>query len=126
MEKRNVILTDFGKYLKQLRLAKGITVDQLSMHVGLRPNTIVKIENSRRGAPSEDRLAIWLTALGETKRLAEATRLLKSLKRSRRITYFKNHPMNEHIDRIIDAYEKNELSILDKDALTMVALKSYG
>lgn len=125
-EKRKVILTDFGRYLKQLRLGRNITVEKLSREVGLRPNTITKIEQSSRSPPSEDRLVIWLTALGESKRIPEALRLLKSLKRSRRVTYYPNHPMNEHIDRILDAYEKNQLSLIDQDAISMVALHTYG
>lgn len=123
--RRQIVITDFGAYLKRLRIDKNITLTKLSKEIGYAPEVISKIEKSTRLPPPEHRLALWLSALGESKRLPEALRLLRSVKRSHRVFYFANDPINEHIDRILTAYANHRLNTMDKDLLSMVALGEY-
>lgn len=97
----------------------------LSKLVGCSEMMVSKIETSQRNPPSEARLSIWLASLGASSKLPEALRLLRSVKRSRRIVYFINDPINEHLDRILDAYENHRLKPMDKDLLSMIGLQEY-
>lgn len=119
------MITDFGAYLRQLRIDKNLTIEMIAADVGYSPLTITKIEKSLMAPPKERRLRIWLAAIGESAKLPEALRLMRSVKRSRRIQYHINVAVNEHLDRILDAYENNALSVLDCEILSMVALKEY-
>jgi transcriptional regulator with XRE-family HTH domain len=123
--RRRVMITDFGAYLRQLRIDKGLTIEMIAPDVGYTPDTIMRMEKSKLAPPKEHRLRIWLAAIGESAKLPEALRLLRSVKRSRRVLYHINNPVNEHLDRILDAYENNALTVLDIDILSMVSLKEY-
>jgi len=120
------MITDFGAYLKQLRIERNMTQVALAELVNYTPMTIKMIEASKVPPPTEHRLRIWLNALDMQKRLPEALRLLRSVKRSRRIIYHINDKLNEHIDRILDSYENHTLTPLDKDLLSMIALREYS
>lgn len=98
---------------------------EIAKIVGFSEMMVSRIENSIRNPPSEARLRIWLAALGESNRLPEALRLIRSVKRSRRVVYFINDPINEHLDRILDAYENHRLKPMDKDLLSMIGLQEY-
>lgn len=123
--RRKVMITDFGAYLKQLRIDKGLEIKDVAPDIGFTENTVYRIEASKRHPPSEDRLKIWLTVIGQSAKIPEALRLLRSVKRSRRVEYHINDPVNEHIDRILEAYENRRLTVLDHDLLSMIALAEY-
>jgi len=124
--RRRVMITDFGAYLKQLRVDKGLTVEMIAPDVGYTIDTISRIEKSHVPPPKEHRLRIWLAAIGQSAKLPEALRLMRSVKRGRRIEYKINNAVNEHLDRILDAYENNALGVLDCDMLSMIALREYS
>ena len=124
--RRRVMITDFGAYLKQLRVDKGLTIEMIAPDVGYTRDTIMRIEKSHLAPPKEHRLRIWLAAIGQSAKLPEALRLMRSVKRSRRIEYKINNAINEHLDRILDAYENNALGVLDCDMLSMIALREYS
>jgi hypothetical protein len=63
--------------------------------------------------------------LGETKRTPEALSLLRSLKTNRTVRYQPRNKANEHIDRIIDAYDNGTLDVADTKLLQMVAPHAY-
>lgn len=124
--RRHVMITDFGAYLKQLRLERNMTQVALAELVNYTPMTIKMIESSKSPPPTERRLRIWLNALGMSKKLPEALRLLRSVKRSRRVLYHINDKINEHLDRILDAYDNHTLTPMDKDLISMIALQEYS
>lgn len=117
--------TDIGGYLRSLRFHKRIKIQQIADALNLKPNTIRNIERGDNPPPSEDRLRIWLNTLGESSRYHEAVALLRSIKTRRTIAYLSRNPANEHIDRLLDAYEQNRLTTADLAMLEMIAPNMY-
>lgn len=123
---KSAIFNDFGTYLKSLRVEKNITIAKLADGLGLSPATVKNIEEGTNPAPGEDRLQLWLRVLGQSSRYHQARRLLRNVKTFRRINYQPRHPANEHIDRLIDAYDLGRLSKADLNLLRMVAPRKYN
>ena len=123
--KRTPIATDFGTYLKALRVHKGITRKKLGAGIGLSYSSIRNIEDGWNLPPTPERLRLWLSLIGESKRYGEATRLLRSIKNIRTFHYYPRNPANEHIDRLLDAYEKGKLTLPDLRLLQMIAPREY-
>ncbi|SDC05736.1 helix-turn-helix domain-containing protein [Shouchella lonarensis] len=55
---------DFGQYLKKLRKAAGLTVNELAEKVSVSQPYISNIENGKRGAPSLKKLKKFAEPLG--------------------------------------------------------------
>jgi transcriptional regulator with XRE-family HTH domain len=124
-EKRTPMLTDFGEYLRSVRMLKGITRPQLAESLGLSKNTIRNIEEGINSPPNPQRLKVWLSALGEAHRYNEAMKILRQLKLRRVIHFLPRDPANEHIDRLIDSYENGRLSLADLRLLQMISPQEY-
>jgi hypothetical protein len=71
-------------------------------------------------------LKLWLKIMGCSDKIPEALRFLASVRTSRNLKYFPRNPANEHIDRLIDAYESDRLSPADLCLLRMIAPGEYG
>lgn len=117
--------TDIGSYLRTIRRAKGITLEKVADDLGLSPSTLTSVERNRRKPPTAERLRLWMLALGESKRYSEALTLLRRFKSKREIQYEKRHPANEHIDRLIDAYENYTITDADIELLKMLCPSEY-
>lgn len=124
-ERRYVMITDFGQYLRSLRFDAGVGLKDLSAALHLSPSSIINVELGYNPAPRPERLSLWLRALGRPDKYPEALLLLQRIKKTRAIRYQVRHPANEHIDRIIDAYEGNRLDPLDIELLRCIALREY-
>lgn len=125
LKAREPIITDFGMYLKGLRHLAGISGGDLAKALSMSPSTIYNIERGFNYPPSPAQLQIWLRVLGFSHKLGEATRLLHKVKKRRTINYVIRHEATEHIDRILDAYDNNTLSIMDIDILKTIAIQEY-
>ena len=44
-------MSDFGEYLKSLRVKKGLTINQLSLYSGISSSQLSRIETGKRGIP---------------------------------------------------------------------------
>lgn len=126
LEKRRILITDFGSYLRRLRMEKGVLTKDLAAKIGYSEGYVHVIEYGNKHLPSERRLALWLEALGLSPRLPEALRLLRSVKHKRTIQYRRGDEINEHLDRLLDAYDNDTLKDIDKQLLTMIALREYS
>lgn len=123
--KRKPITSDFGQYLRSLRHQNGIKVERLAESLSLSPCTVLNIENGTNPPPNVQRLELWLTILGERNRLNEAKMFLSSVRVKRSVRYTPRDEANEHIDRILDAYEAGRLSPTDMSLLQMIAPSEY-
>ena len=119
--KRTPIASDFGAYLNTIRTEKNITRKYLADQLNLAVNTVRNVEDGYNEAPTGERLKLWLGILGEGKRYKEAVALRASIKVRRRFDYKKRHLANEHIDRLLDAYENDKLTDVDLNLLRMIA-----
>lgn len=128
MTRRKPMASDFGTYLKFLRLSKNPPISRKTLAEGLSlsPSTVRLIEDGYNPPPNLQRLKLWLTLIGESKRFTEASAFLAAIKTYRKINYKPRHPANEHIDRLIDAYENGNLDEADLTLLQMVAPKAYS
>jgi transcriptional regulator with XRE-family HTH domain len=123
--RENPIGSDFGTYLRILRYNKGITVEFVAEGLGLSVRTIKNIETGQQGNPNPERLKLWLKLLGESERYNEAMKFLGSVKNIRQFRYQPRNRANEHIDRLLDAYESARLTEADLYLLRMVAIGQY-
>lgn len=123
--KREPLITDFGAYLRKLRLTASMTAADVAKVLSLSPSTIMNIEKGYNYPPNPARLSQWLQAVGFPQKLGEALRLLRRIKKKRLVTYFIRHPSTEDIDRILDAYENHTLDEMDMDLLKAIAIKEY-
>lgn len=124
-EKRTPIASDFGMYLRTLRTEKNMSVAQVAEQLSLSPNTVRNVEDGYNAPPSGARLKLWLSVVGASNRLKEATALRAAVRTSRHLQYKKRDPANEHIDRLLDSYDKGTLSDLDLNLLRMIAPYEY-
>jgi len=122
---RQPMSTDIGMYLRQLRRQKGYSISEVAEDLGLSYSSIQSIERNSHPVPSPERLRIWLRAIGANDCYAEAITVLRQHKGSRTIEYEIRNPANEHIDRIIDAYENNTLTRTDLALIRLVAPDEY-
>ena len=113
-------------YLRTLRLRKNISIKTVAEHLQLSHSTIHEIEDGKRPPPKPGpRLKLWLGVLGESGRYKQLCGLLNCVKKSRTIRYRKRDLANEHIDRLIDLYESDDLSPLDLELLRMIGPQAY-
>lgn len=124
--KRVPMGSDFGSYLKSLRVHNQIPIQQLATVLSLAVKTVENIELGYNPPPNQTRLKLWLKAIGESDRYQEACQFLRSLKATRQVRYIARHPANEHIDRLLDAYENGRLSASDLRLLQMIAPWEYS
>lgn len=117
---------DFGNYLRSIRIARDIRVSELAELLSLNPQTVSNTESGYNSPPNPERLRLWLDALGESKRYKEALNLLRQFKFQRTIRYHPRDPANEHIDRLIDAYESGRLTPADIRLLQLVSPQEYS
>lgn len=54
---------DFGKYLKEVRMKKGFTINQLALYSGISAAQLSRIENGKRGVPKAENIAKIANAL---------------------------------------------------------------
>jgi len=111
--------------MKSLRVGNGITLRKVADALNLSIRTIGNVEMGYNAPPKADRLKLWLSAIGEPKRYNEALRFLKAVKVKRTIGYRVGDKSNEHIDRILDAYEQGRLSETDQALIKMIAPQIY-
>lgn len=123
---REPIVTNIGKYLKALRNHNRITRKIVATRMGLSVQTIANVEDGYNPPPDEKRLRLWMRTLGESKRTPEALKLLRQVRRSRSVRYKPKHVANEHLDRIIDAYDNNTLDEADVKLMKLIAPRSYN
>lgn len=122
---RKPIAIDFGNYLKTLRVEREIARSKVAKALNLSIVTIKYIEQGINPPPKIERLRLWLSAIGASNKFTEAAELLRSVKLKANITYVSGHPANEHIDRILEAYNTNTLTEADINLLRMVSPRSY-
>lgn len=123
--KRDPIITDFGSYLKGLRLQASMSCREVAEGMNLAESTIYNIERGHNYPPNPAALQQWLIVIGFSHKYGEALRLLRKIKKKRLIQYMIRHPSTEDIDRILDAYENNTLDEMDMDLLRMIAPREY-
>ena len=123
--RRTPIGQDFGTYLRNLRVRKNITIKRVAEGLNLSYSTVANIEDGYNPPPNQERLRLWLKLIGESGRFIEASRFLRSIRTSRRIDYHPRNPANEHLDRLIDAYETGRLTEADLQLLRMIAPQEY-
>lgn len=119
------IVSDFGAYLKSLRVSNGITLKKVAESLNLSVRTVGNTEMGYNKPPNAERLKLWLSAIGETSKYGEALRLLKAVKTYRTIGYRTGDHSNEHIDRLLDAYEQGRLTETDQSLIKMIAPHIY-
>jgi len=124
--KRKAIFSDFGEYLRSLRIQKNLTRTEVAKALNLSMYTIRNIEEGYNIPPSPERLRLWLGALGESKQYPQALRLLRQTKNNRTVFYKIRNPATEHIDRLLDSYESGTLSITDLRLLQLISPKGYS
>ncbi len=56
----------FGKKLKQIRLQKGISQEQIAEKLGLKSNSYISDAESGKFVPSDEKMKIWASLLGLT------------------------------------------------------------
>lgn len=117
--------TDIGSYLRTIRREKGISLEKVGETLSLSPKTISYIEMNLTKPPTAERLRLWMFSLGEGSRYPEALTLLRRFKIKREIHYEKRNPANEHIDRLIDAYENYTINDADIELLKMLCPREY-
>lgn len=125
-ENRKPIASDFGTYLRNLRVSRNLTLKDLSGPLNLAAKTIGNIECGYNPPPRPARLKIWLRAVGYPEKYNEALAFLSAIRNSRTIQYQPRNGANEHIDRLIDAYESGTLSNADINLLRMIAPDQYN
>lgn len=54
---------DFGRYLKEKRLKKGYTINQLALYSGMSSAQLSRIENGKRGVPKAENIQKIASAL---------------------------------------------------------------
>ncbi len=123
--RRTPISGDFGTYLKALRIHHNISVAAVAEGLSLAPRTVKNIEDGYNPVPTLARVRLWLGLLGESSRYAEASRLLRQIKTRATVVYIPRNPANEHIDRLLSAYETGRLSDADLKLLQMIAPREY-
>lgn len=124
--KRTPIGSDFGNYLKALRVEKNITAKQLGKQLDLAEKTITNVENGWNNPPNPKRLKLWLSAIGCSDRYKEAMSFISAIKTRRVIYYQPRNLANEHIDRLIDSYDSGKLTVADIQMLRMIAPDQYS
>lgn len=122
---RTPIASDFGTYLKNLRVEKNLTVRDVATSLNLSPRTVSNIEQGYNPVPNPERLKLWLSVMGCRDRLTEAMSFLSAVKHFRKFNYLPRNEANEHLDRLIDAYEFGRLSPADLNLLRMIAPGEY-
>ena len=122
---RKPIASDFGTYLYNLRVERNLSAKDVAPTLGLSERTIHNIENGYNPPPSPERLRMWLQAIGCKEKYSEAMTLLSSIKLRRYVTYQPRNPANEHLDRLIDAYDSGTLTKADLEMLRMIAPHQY-
>ena len=125
ISKRIPIGSDFGNYLRNLRVRKNITIKRLAAGLNLSYSSVANVEDGYNPPPNLERLRLWLKLLGESSRYIEASRFLRSIRTHRRVDYHPRNPANEHLDRLIDAYETGRLTEADLQLLRMIAPQEY-
>lgn len=124
-KKRKPIFSDFGEYLRYLRIEKNVTRKDLAKELGLSVHTVRNVEEGYNVPPSPERLRIWMGALRESSNYPKALRLLRQTKNSRQVLYKIRSPATEHIDRLLDAYESGRLSATDLQLLQLISPGEY-
>jgi len=124
-KKRKPIFSDFGEYLRYLRIEKNVTRKDLAKELSLSIHTIRNVEEGYNVPPSPERLRLWMGALRESSNYPKALRLLRQTKNSRQILYKIRSPATEHIDRLLDAYESGRLSYSDLKLLQLISPGEY-
>ena len=124
-ENRKPIASDFGTYLRNLRVSKNLTLKDISGPLNLAPKTIGNIEQGYNPPPRPARLKIWLKVLGYPDKYAEALAFLSSVKHGRSVKYQPRNAANEHLDRLLDAYDSGTLSSSDLNMMRMIAPGQY-
>jgi transcriptional regulator with XRE-family HTH domain len=125
-KKRKPIKDDFGSYLKYLRVKQGLTAKEVAKVLELAEKTVTNVENGYNNPPPPERLKLWLSAIGCRERFSEAMSFISATKTRRVITYRARDPANEHIDRLIDAYEDGTLKDADLNLLRLIAPSQYA
>ena len=124
-KKRKPIFSDFGEYLRSLRVERNVTRKNLANELTLSEYTIRNVEEGYNVPPSPERLRLWLMSLGESARYPQALRLLCQTKTKRVVNYKIRNPATEHIDRLLDAYESGRLSSTDLKLLQLISPGEY-
>lgn len=119
------IITDIGAYLRTLRVNAGISAAEVGKKLNLTARTIYNIEYGQTYPPDPERIRDWLIVLGEIDRFAEALALYRQYRTHRTIYFRTRDEANEHIDRIIDAYQRYGLTDTDIALLRMIAPNEY-
>lgn len=122
--KRKPLTENLGAYLYNLRMLKNISREDIAKHLNLSPATIRNVENNVSHVPPM-RLKVWLTFLDSMDHFDQLMVIIRSTKINRKFDYALNNPANEHLDRLIDAYERNSLSDTDIKILRMLAPYEY-
>lgn len=102
-----------------------MSLDELSKALDTSKNSISMIESGASKITSTHKLKLWIRALGLTPRLNEVYSLYRRIRTNRSVYYQHGHEANEHIDRILEAYENNELTEFDIEILRTVATSQY-
>ena len=124
-KKRSPVLSDFGEFLRSLRIQKNVTRANLAKELTLSVHTVRNIEEGYNVPPSPERLRFWMSALGESPQYVHALRLLRQTKHGRTITYKVRNAATEHIDRLLDSYESGRLSPTDIKLLQLISPGEY-
>jgi transcriptional regulator with XRE-family HTH domain len=122
---REHLITDFGTYMRSLRLEQEVTLKTLGKELKLSPQTISNMERNRGYLPNIPRVKLWLCILGCEHKFNEAITLLRRVRSRRTIDYVLKSDATEHLDRIIDAYEMGRLDDTDKQLMSMIAIREY-
>ena len=125
-DNRTPIASDFGMYLRNLRVEKNLTAADVGRELSLSASTIKNIEAGHNPPPRPERLKLWLKAIGHSSKYKEAMAFLSAIKTTRMVKYLPRDPANEHVDRLLDAYESGNLSSADLDLLRMIAPGEYN
>lgn len=113
-----------GAYLYNLRILKAISRETLAEHLHVSKYTIRNIENNEKPIRPE-RLKLWLRFLDCSEHYNQILHITRHTKLRRIVYYQLGSDANEHIDRILDAYENNKLSPEDIMILRLVAPSHY-
>lgn len=122
---REPLSENVGAYLYNLRMLKNVSRQDVADHLTLSPHTIRNVENNELNVP-QMRLKLWLQFLDAMDHYDQITSIMRTRKTQRKFNYTNNNKANEHIDRIIDAYEHNRLNDTDLALLRMVAPYEYN
>ena len=122
---REPLSENVGAYLYNLRMLKNVSRQDIADHLTLSAHTIRNIENNECNVP-QMRLKLWLQFLDAMDHYDQINSIMRTRKTVRKFNYTTNNKANEHIDRIIDAYEHNRLNDTDLALLRMIAPYEYN